>query len=71
MGKIITKQFAPSEKRLGNDERPQLAAELDAWKRELPDEMKSCGTGDPSTTIWTYLLHLAYKLAGSLVTLLL
>jgi hypothetical protein len=61
VGKIITNQFAPSEKRQGDDARPQFAAELDAWKEELPEAMKSCGTGSQSTTIWTYLLHLAYK----------
>ncbi len=56
-------QFRPDGDRPDDDERLRLVAELEEWKEILPKSMRSIEESTPPGSIWTYLLHLAYKYA--------
>lgn len=55
--------FAPKRKAFATEEKAGLRNSLEQWKNELPEDMRVCGMNG-TETIWTFLLHLAHKLAS-------
>lgn len=60
--------FAPNSTNVTNGNNASLCKSLDQWEESLPSEMRVCGLKG-SETLWTFLLHLAYKsVSNALVT---
>lgn len=52
--------FAPNSTNVAAGNHASLCKSLDQWEESLPSEMRVCGLKG-SETLWTFLLHLAYK----------
>ena len=59
MGRVIDVQFVPGQRPITSDHIDILDMSLEEWKSGIPSDMQYCEEGTAS--IWTCLLHLAYK----------
>lgn len=60
MGRIIDLQFSPGQPASTAADVEGLDTALEAWRNSLPESMR-CATDEGSESVWTCLLHLAYK----------
>ncbi|KAG6018570.1 hypothetical protein E4U40_000137 [Claviceps sp. LM458 group G5] len=60
LGRVIDLHFAPGKNKASADDVRDLDCALEAWKESLPESMKYA-TEEGSESVWTCLLHLAYK----------
>ncbi|KAG5977246.1 hypothetical protein E4U55_006947, partial [Claviceps digitariae] len=60
LGRVIDLHFAPGRNRASAEDVRSLDCALEAWKDSLPESMKYAAD-EGSESVWTCLLHLAYK----------
>jgi hypothetical protein len=60
VGRIIDLHFVPGQQPATEEEIQDLDTSLELWKNSLPDGMQY-SSDEGSASIWTCLLHLAYK----------
>lgn len=60
VGRIIDLHFSPGQPASTAVDVEGLDQSLEAWKNSLPDSMKYAAD-EGSESVWTCLLHLAYK----------
>lgn len=65
VGRVVDIHFVPGRTPASIQDVQQLLDSLEHWKVSLPDHMRN-GPEVEQSSIWTYLLHLAYKSVTSL-----
>ncbi|KAG6069664.1 hypothetical protein E4U33_004689 [Claviceps sp. LM78 group G4] len=60
LGRVIDLHFAPGKNKASANDVRDLDCALEAWKESLPESMKYA-IEEGSESVWTCLLHLAYK----------
>jgi hypothetical protein len=58
VGKVVVREFAPSNDTSVDLERSKLRDELVRWQEDLPPAMRSNACAE---SFWAAMLHVAYK----------